>query len=284
LVVFFSLAAKGVYNVELLSYIVEREKAMGSAKPRIQSLGRASSIIDAIASGNMEGLSLGEICRSTELNKTTAFNLLSSLVTLRFVDQDKATRRYRLGLRNIELGRLVQHRLHIPEIARPVLVDLCRKTNETVSLAIPDHLDLLVIDSLNGSKYLQATAYTGSRSMYHCTALGKAVLSQRNEAMRQTIYRLSGLPKKTPHTITDVNTLEGQLPHIRAQGYALDAEENEVGVNCIGTTVRDGFGGVAAAISVTGPSNRWTAETIAHYSDDVVSASKRISRSLGFDG
>lgn len=254
---------------------------MEIAKPRIQSLARASAIIDVIASGDMEGVALGDICQKTQLNKTTAFNLISSLVVLRFIDQDKDSKHYRLGLRNLELGRLVQHRLHIPGIARPILFDLCRKTNETVSLALPDHLDLLVIDSLSGSNYLQATAYAGSRSLYHCTALGKAVLAQRNEAMRQAIYLNAGLPQLTPHTITNIDSLEAQLPHIRAQGYALDAEENEVGINCIATTVLDGFGEVAAAISVTGPSNRWNAETIAHHAEDVISAAIKISKALG---
>ena len=76
--------------------------------------------------------------------------------------------------------------------------------------------------------------------------------------------------------------LEAQLPHIRAQGYALDAEENEVGVNCIATTVLDGFGEVTAAISVTGPSNRWNADTIAKHAEDVISAANRISKALGY--
>ena len=255
-----------------------------SAKPpRIQSLARASAIIDAIAAGDIEGVGLGDVCQVTELNKTTAFNLLSSLVTLRFIDQDKQTRRYRLGIRNIELGRLTQHRLHIPELARPILVDLCKKMNETVSLAIPDHTDLLVVDSFNGSKFLQATAYAGSRSMYHCTALGKAVLAHRNEKMRHTIYRMSDFPQLTAYTITDIDTLEAQLPHIRAQGYAIDAEENEIGVNCIGTAVFDGFGETAAAISVTGPAHRWNADTIAQHAEDVIAAANMISDALGYE-
>ena len=224
-------------------------------RPRIQALGRASAIIDVIATGGAGGVGLSEISRATELNKTTAFNLLASLVTLRFIDQDEQSRRYRLGLRNIELGRIVQQRLRIPDLARPVLADLCQKRNETVSLALPDLLDMLVVESYEGSQFLHATAYAGSRSMYHCTALGKAVLAQQDESMRHTVYRLRGLPQITPHTITDIDTLEAQLPQIIEQGYALDIEENEVGVNCIGTTIFNGFGDVAAAISITGPSN-----------------------------
>lgn len=249
--------------------------------PRIQALARASAIIDVIAAGGAEGVALGEISRATALNKTTAFNLLASLVTLRFIEQDEHSRWYRLGLRNIELGRIVQQRLHVPDLARPILADLCKKTNETVNLALPDLLDLLVVDSYEGSQFLHATAYAGSRSMYHCTALGKAVLAQWDESMRRTVYRLRGLARRTPHTITDIDTLEAQLPQIVARGYAIDLEENEVGVNCIGTSIFNGFGEVAAAISVTGPSNRMTADVMDHFAMDVIAAANSIAAAIG---
>ena len=88
--------------------------ASTSGKPvRIQAVARASAIIDVIANAGEEGVGLSEISRVTELNKTTAFNLLASLVALRFLEQDEHSRRYRLGLRNLELGRIVQQRLHI---------------------------------------------------------------------------------------------------------------------------------------------------------------------------
>lgn len=259
---------------------VKAKLAMDPNKPRIQSLARASAIIDIVAAGGPEGVALGDICKPTGLNKTTAFNIASSLISLGFLDRDPASRRYRLGLRNIELGRLAQRRMHVPQIARPILTELCKTTNETVSLAVPDHTDMLVIDSLSGSKTIQATSYLGSRALYHCTALGKAALSHRSAQMRQTIYRLAGLPGLTPHTITDADELERRLPEIRACGYALDREENEIGVNCIGTAVLDGFGDVAAAISVTGPSTRWSAGSIADYAEVVTGSAAKIAQSL----
>lgn len=249
--------------------------------PRIQALARASALIDVIAGSGAEGVGLSEISRVTALNKTTAFNLLASLVTLRFIEQDKHTRQYRLGLRNIELGRLVQHRLHIPTLARPILIELCKKTNEMVSLALPELVDMLVVDSFEGSRFLQATAYVGSRSMYHCTALGKSVLAQMDESIRHTVYRLHGLPRLTPHTITDIDTVEAQLPQVLARGYALDLEENEVGVNCVGTSIFNGFGEVAAAISVTGPSHRMTADIMDQFAIDVIAAANLITAAIG---
>ena len=248
--------------------------------PRIQALARASAIMDVIASGGEEGVGLSEISRATTLNKTTAFNLLASLVTLRFLEQDEHSRRYQLGLRNLELGRIVQQRLHISHLARPVLADLCKKTNETVNLGLPDLLDLFVVDSYQGSRLLHATAYGGWRSMYHCTALGKAFMAQWDAPMRHTVYRLAGLPQQTPRTITDIDTLEAQLDQIVAQGYAVDAGENEVGVNGIARSIVNGLGEAAAAISVSGHSSRLTEDVMEQIAPDVIVAADMISAAI----
>jgi DNA-binding IclR family transcriptional regulator len=250
--------------------------------PRIQALARASAIIDVIAAGGDDGVGLSEISRTTSLNKTTAFNLLASLVTLRFLDQDQHSRRYRLGLRNLELGRIVQQRLHISHLARPILADLCKKTNETVNLGLPHLLDLSVIDSFQGSRILHATSYAGWRSLYHCTALGKAFMSLWDEPMRRTVYRSSGLPQQTPNTITDINTLEAQLAQFKVQGYALDLEENEPGVNGIAAAITNGLGEVAAAISVCGPSNRLDENVLQQIAPDVISAADSITAAISY--
>jgi len=244
-------------------------------------LARASAIIDVIAVNGEEGVGLSEISRETALNKTTAFNLIATLVTLGFLEQDSHTKRYRLGLRNLELGRIVLQRLHISHLARPILAELCKKTNETVNLGLPKLLDLLVIDSFQGSRQLHATAYAGWRSMYHCTALGKAMISQWDEPMRRTVYRLHGLPRQTPNTITDIDTLEAKLVQFLAQGYALDVEENELGVNGIATSIFNGLGEVAAAISVCGPSNRLTEEVMEQIATDVMDAADSVAVAIG---
>lgn len=249
--------------------------------PRIQSLARASAIMDVIASGDETGVGLSEVSKATLLNKTTAFNLLGTLVVLGFIEQDEQSRRYRLGLRNLELGRIVQQRLHISHLARPILAGLCRKANETVNLGLPDLYDLMVVDSFQGSRILHATTYAGWRSPYHCTALGKAFMSQWDEPMRRTVYSASGLPRKTPHTITDVDALEAQLEDFRVQGYALDLEEDDIGVNGIATAITDGLGEVAAAISVAGPSNRLTKDAMENLAVDVIAAGGQIMGMLG---
>ncbi len=249
--------------------------------PRIQALARASAIIDVIAVSGEEGVGLSDISRATSLNKTTAFNLIATLVTLRFVEQDDHSRRYRLGLRNLELGRIVQDRLHFSHLARPILSGLCKTTNETVNLALPDLLDLLVVDSFQGTRILHATAKAGWRSLYHSTALGKAFMAQWDAPMRQTIYRSCGLPKQTANTITEVDALEAQLARFQAQGYAVDVEENEIGVNGIARWIHDGLGEVAAAISVSGHASRLTEEVMEQIAPDVIAAADSISAAIG---
>jgi DNA-binding IclR family transcriptional regulator len=249
--------------------------------PRIQALARASSIIDVVAAGREDGVGLGEISQATELNKTTAFNLIASLVTLGFLEQDEQTRRYRLGLRNLELGRIVQIRMDVSRMARPILTELCKTTNETVNLGLPDLFDLLVVDSYRGSQILHATSYPGWRFLYHCTALGKAMLSRFDETMRHTLYRLQGLPRQTQRTITDVDKLEKALLRSKARGYALDIEENGPGVNGIAAPIMNGLGEVAAAVSVAGPSNRLRKRTLDQMAPDVIAAADAVTAAIG---
>ena len=249
--------------------------------PRIQALARASAIIDVVAASGEGGVGLSEISKTTALNKTTAFNLIASLVTLRFIEQDDHSRRYRLGLRNLELGRIVQLRLHISHLARPILAGLCRTTNETVNLGLPDLLDLLVVDSFQGSRILHATANAGWRSMYHSTALGKAFMAQWDAPMRQTIYRSCGLPQQTTNTITEIDALEAQLVQFRAQGYSIDLEENEIGVNGIARWIQDGMGEIAAAISVSGHASRLTEEVMEQIAPVVIAAADSIAAAIG---
>ncbi len=106
-------------------------------------------------------------------------------------------------------------------------------------------------------------------------------MAQWDAPMRHTVYRLRGLPRQTPRTITDIDTLEAQLTRFRAQGYAVDLEENEVGVNGIATSIVNGMGEVAAAISVAGHSNRLTEEVMEQIAPDVIDAANSISASIG---
>lgn len=224
---------------------------------RIQSLLRASSILDVVAKTPGGAATLAEISRKARLNKTTAFNLAGSLVSLGFLERD-GSRKYQLGLRNLELGSLVRQRLDLDKIGRPALQHICTETGETANLAVPHAAAALIIDSLEGRHGLRSTTYAGARSDYHSSACGKAILAFLSKPVRDAIYQAQPFTAHTPHTITDPLTLERQLDLVRSDGYATEAEENEVGQACIAAPIFDGFGEIAGAISVAGPVGRIT--------------------------
>ena len=97
-------------------------------------------------------------------------------------------------------------------------------------------------------------------------------MAQWDAPMRQTIYDSCGLPQQTPNTITGVDALEAQLARFRAQGYAVDMAENAIGVNGIASSIVDGLGEVAAAISVAGPASRLTEDAMEQMAPDVMAA------------
>ena len=231
--------------------------------PRIQALARASAIIDVIAAGDTDGTSLGEVCRITLLNKTTAFNLLASLVTLGFVEQDASIRRrYRLGL--AQSGART-HRpataAHLSSVAADPRRSLQEDAGDREPRACPTSSIYWVIDSYQGSRLLHATAYGGWRSLYHCTALGKAFLSRWDSPMRHTVYRLSGACRGlTPNGRSPTSMPSRRSwPNFGSRAMLVDVGENEVGVNGIARADRQRHGRRGRRHqSVAGHSNRLT--------------------------
>jgi DNA-binding IclR family transcriptional regulator len=247
---------------------------------RIQSLARANGILEAVAAAPEGSASLTEISQALGLNKTTVFNLAASLVALGFLERSGDSPGYRLGMRNLELGSRVRGRLDISAIARPALLKICAATGETANLAVPNMSAAIILDSFEGRHTLRSTSYAGAPSPYHSSACGKAILAHFPPAMRKAILKSFPPRAHTPHTLTDLAKLEGQLDIVRRRGYASESEENEVGQACIAAPIFDGFDEIAGAISVAGPLGR-IAGARAEIIRIVVMHTKAISRALG---
>jgi DNA-binding IclR family transcriptional regulator len=251
-----------------------------SGRPvRIQSLARASAILDVIAGRDVA--TLADIGAATGLNKTTAYYLVESLVALDFAERVGDGEGYRLGLRNLELGRAVQRRLDIVAVARPSLIRLCALSKETVNLAVPYVFDAMIVESLEGAYGLRSTAYAGSRAPYPSTACGKAMIAFLDPDARQAIYRARPLVAATPNTITRVDALEAQLAVIAARGYSLDIEENEIGAHCVAAPIFDGLGDVAGAISISGLASRLPLPALAELAKAIIAENALIGVALG---
>jgi IclR family KDG regulon transcriptional repressor len=229
--------------------------------PRIQTLARADTILSAVM--NHDGpIGLGALSEVVGLNKTTLFNLAESLVILGFLERTAQPKGYKLGLRCLELGRHVSKTLPLLEVSRPSLRELCQATRETVNLAAPYLHEGIIIEALQSQQAVRATAYSGARTSYHSSSLGKAMLAYFSEEQRHWIYKTSGLPRMTEFTICDPDVLERELEQVRKDGFATDRQENEIGAYCIGMPIFGPFHEVVGAISISGVIQRMTPDLV----------------------
>jgi DNA-binding IclR family transcriptional regulator len=257
------------------SHINERRN-----RGRVQALVRADLLLTILAKSG-DWMPLGKIAQAAGLNKSTAFNLLDTLVMLGFAERDSALGRYRLGLRNLELGRLVQGRLGIIDASEGALLRLCASTRETVNLAVPRVLDLLIVSSMEGGQGVRVTSYAGTRALFHSTACGKAMLAFMPAHFLEG-YLDQPLAPATAHTLTDPDALKRDLELVRARGYAVELEENELGAGCVGAPIFDGFGAVVGAISVAGPITRMTEPSIDRIAEVLAAETAAVSHRLGY--
>jgi DNA-binding IclR family transcriptional regulator len=223
---------------------------------------------------------LSELSAATRLNKTTAFYLAETLASLGLAERVEG-QGYRLGLKNLELGRAVQRRLDIAAVSRPAMIRLCALSRETVNLAIPFVFDAMIVESLEGAHGVRATSYAGSRASYHSTACGKAILAFMEPNVRKSLYDVRPLAAVTPNTITRDRPLEAQLAAVRERGFALDLEENEIGAHCVAAAIFDGLGDTAGSISISGLAIRWPKRRLIELSKAIIQETKAISAMLG---
>jgi len=255
------------------------------ARPvRIQSLARAAAILDALVDVHGDWLGLTDISRRIGLRPSTAHNLLASLAALGFVEQHPATRRYRLGLRNLQLGQMVHRRLDIVRAARPSLIRLSRRTNETASLAVPYGYEVLVVDSQEGSHGIRVAADPGTRVPYHASACGKSILAHLPAAEREAIIAGRPLRPFTTRTIRESEQLARELARTRERGYATNFEEIAEGSACVAAPVFGPFGEVLGAISIDAPAARLGRRKIPEVARWVVEEVGRAGRALASAG
>lgn len=228
------------------------------ARIRIQSLQRADQILDVLAAAPRAGLRLRDIAASVKLSPTTTITLLQSLVGLRYAEQVPESGRYRLGRRLVQLGRQVEARRDIVDLARPALIRLCQQTGEMVNLTVPDAAAMVVVESLSGDIVLKETPLKGVGLPLHGSASGKCFLAFAPPPMRAAFLEALPLTRLARRTIGDLKKLEEDLARIRAQGFATEDDEFTPDTFALAVPILDQAGNIQATLSVHGPAERFT--------------------------
>ena len=254
-----------------------------SNEPNVQSLDRALKILDILRT-KRQGFGVTEISREMDLNKTSVYRMLSTFVRHGYVEQDQETERYKLGYKILELSSSLLESIDLRTEAQPFLRELEQLTNEVIHLIVYDRGEVVYIEKLEGNETLRMHSKVGSRVPIHCTSAGKAILAYLPQEEVMKIFDKCDFDEHTPFTITDKEVLYDHLIEVRKKGYALDLEENELGITCIATPIFDHTGQVIGATSVSGTTMRMTQERLEELKEIIMDVGKKISMRLGYRG
>jgi DNA-binding IclR family transcriptional regulator len=222
-------------------------------------------------------LTLSEITDHMGLNKSSVYKLVTTMVEAGFLEKDPVTNHYRLGLFVLELSSKVVGSDDVRELARPVLEQLSRKTGEIIHLSTLEGADIIYLEKVGQAQPLTVATKIGERAPAYCSAMGKALLSGLSRAELEKTLGPGPFKGYTPNTITELAVLEEELDRVRRQGYAIDDEEAFPGIKCVAAPVRDGEGGIIAAISATVPKQRMAPERTEELCKMITEAAEKIT-------
>lgn len=255
-------------------------KALPNSLQPITAVVRAATVLRAFTH-ERPLLHFSEIVARVGLPKSTTHRLLVTLMQVGFVEQ-RGDGRYALGIGLFEVGSLAYTNLSLRALAQPYIRNLTRETEETVHMGVLDGFEVVSIEEASSPHSLRAEVYVGKRAPLHCTAVGKAILAFTDTPAWLARYQSEPLERFTAATIQDHGALETELDKIRRQGFAVDDQEHEVGVRCVGAPIRDASGSVIGSLSISGPSARITPEAVPSLSQRLLEVTANISAALGY--
>lgn len=240
---------------------------------------KALSLLDHFDARRPE-IGLVDIAKLSKLDKATTRRLLVALAAKGFVEQDPATRRYRLGAALVRFARIREAAFPLIEIVRPIAEALAERTGETV------HISQIAGDTLSSIFVCESphanrvSVDVGQTLPFNCTASGLAFLSAASEAFQNQV--LNGpLPRITPKSIATPATLKKRIEETRKLGYALSEQGFEDGVVSVAAAIMGPSGAAIGALSITSPAVRADAATLNRHGRDACEAAIRISAALG---
>lgn len=224
-----------------------------------------------------------DMVSSLKYHKSSVQRILATLEKEGFLARVAPRRsEYRLGPEMLFLGNVADLSLDLRSVARPAMTSLVERVQETSYLCVADQNQCLYIEKVECSQPIRIINQVGQRNPMHCTGVGKVLMSGMTDEDVDLLIKTRGLKSHTLHTTTDPKRLKRELEAVRRRGIALDNEELDLGVKCVAAPIKDRTGTVVAAISLSGPAQRFTPAAIRRFEKEIKQAATEISRTLGF--
>lgn len=247
----------------------------------IQSVAHALDVLEQFY-GELDELGVTELSKRLKLHKNNVFRLLATLESRGYIEQNKATENYRLGIRCLQLGQTYVNQMGLLRQARPILEEVCRQSQENTYIAVARRQAVVPLSVVESKLPVRITSNVGEALPLHATAVGKVFLAyESEEGLRHLLG--SDLEKFTDKTFHDIPALTEHLRGVAQRGVAVDVGEYLVDVRAVAAPVRDYTRNVVGALSVAGPAYRLSADRIEKEIVPLVQkAGKDLSSRLGF--
>jgi len=256
------------------------EKIVREHDGTVQSLLRAIALLEILAEDD-EGYRLVDLAARAGLSTSTTHRLLTTLEQKQFVQFSRDSSLWFVGVRCFSIGSAFARRRNFATLALPHMRKLRDTTGETVNLGLLDQGDVVFLTQVESRELMRAITRPGGRSPLPCTAMGQALLSVMSEGEIADILKRHGLPRRTPNSIARPTLLHQVLTAARTHGYAVDDEENAVGLRCVAAVIFDEFRHPYAAISIAGPTVRVTPRRVPELGQQAIAAARDITLATG---
>lgn len=248
----------------------------------IHSVEYALDILDQF-NGDVDEIGVTELSKRMQLSKNKVFRLLATLESHNYIEQNKSTAYYRLGVNNLQLSQTAAKHMGLMRQTQPVLKSLTHDSNETSYVAILKGSDIVYLDTMLPSRAVRVMPRIGAELPAYCTAVGKVLLAGAIDMKPLDFTALAEFQQYTPNTITDRHEFKKHLETIVTRGYAMEDEEFDVGVSSIAAPIRDFTKCVVGAICVSGPTTRFNIERKMNVLVPMVKkAAEKISHRVGY--
>lgn len=247
----------------------------------VQSVDRTLSILELL-SDYENGLGITDISERVNLHKSTVHRLLNTLIIKGYVQQNEDTNKYRLTLKLFQLGSKKIEKMNIVNVSRPLLKELMEKTNEVIHLVVREGIEIVYVAKVESQNPIRMYSRIGKKSPMYCTAVGKSMMAYMKDEEIQFIWEKSNIEQFTEYTVTDFDTFKENIKLIKKQGYAVDEQENEIGIRCIAAPIFDYEKNIVGAISISGSIISFKEEKIDEFSKLIIEYSNKISKELGY--
>ena len=249
----------------------------------IRSVSHALDVIEQFY-GEADELGVTELSKRLKLHKNNIFRLLATLESRGYIEQNKATENYRLGVRSLQLGQAYVGRMGLIRQARPIMEALVKQCRESAYVAVSRRGGMVPLNSVDADQPIRLVSNIGESLPLHCTAVGKAHLAFESSEDELKARLPEGLKKYTSSTITERQALLQQLHTVIEKGYSIDSGEHVEDVRSIAVPIKDYTRQVVGTLAVSGPAYRMSTERIQkEMAPLVVKAGKELSSRLGYN-